>query len=105
MMKSSLLRIHISFDGWTTPNYTLIIGVYAHFLASNLTLKHPLLGLKFIKGRHTREGLVEVITQIKEDYEIKDSQLGVYITDNASLYTTYIAYLVSKFYPREDTTA
>jgi hypothetical protein len=59
-----------------------ILRVYAHFLTLSLQLKHALLSLKFIKGSHTREAIIEIIIALINEFEI-DIKLGVFVTDNA----------------------
>ena len=51
-LNASLSRIHFSFDIWTSPAYTAIVGICAHFLTLNLTLKNAFLDLKEIEGAH-----------------------------------------------------
>jgi hypothetical protein len=94
-------RIHISFDIWTAPNHTPIIGICAHFLTPTLELKHPLIGLKFIKGHHTGPGMADTMAAVIDDFEILPHQLGVYVADNAGNCTTTIRSLVEHYHPEE----
>ena len=94
-------RIHISFDIWTAPNHTPIVGICAHFLTQTLELKHPLIGLKHIKGHHTGLGIADIVATVIDDFEILPHQLGVYVADNAGNYTTTIRSLVEHYHPDE----
>ena len=93
-------KVHLSFDAWTSPSSAPLIGICAHFLGSDLTLKNALLGLKWIEGSHTGETLGRLIGDVVEDMEIVD-KLGVCVADNASNMDLAIESLVNRFYPEE----
>ena len=101
MVAQALSRIHISFDIWTLPSALLILGICAHFLSSDLQLKHPLLGLKYLEGSHTGEAIAEVLRRIMEEYEVVD-KWGVMVADNATNCDSACAALVQQLRPEED---
>lgn len=92
--------IHLSFDAWTSPSSAPLIGICAHFLGGDLSLKNALLGLKWIEGAHTGESLGQLIAEVVEDFDFV-RKLGVCVADNASNMDSAITYLVSRFYPEE----
>jgi hypothetical protein len=72
-IKSAKSKIHLSFDVWTAPNGTPILGVAAHFLTSELTLKHPLLALEVFTESHTAEKMAEVLRKVMLEWELDAS--------------------------------
>lgn len=95
-LQLSLSRIHFSFDIWTSPACTAILGVCAHFLAPNLHLKHALIGLKEVEGAHQGETIAELVEDLIRWFEAEQN-LGVFIGDNASNVDTAIKALVRRF--------
>ena len=97
-------RVHISFDMWTAPMGTPILGICAHFLNNAYELVHPLLALRFLAGHHTGLVMAEVIEAVMYEFGIVD-KWGVCVADNADNNDTCVAALVNKLRPGEDTTA
>ena len=97
-------RIHISFDMWTSPPGTPILGICGHFLDHNLRLIHPLLALRYLRGHHTGAAMAEVIEAVMNEYGIAD-KWGVCVADNADNCDTCIAALVNSLRPGEELTA
>ena len=59
------------------------MGVIIYFIAENGELRQPVLGLKEVKDKHTREHLAIKIIEVVETYRIA-SKLGYFMIDNAS---------------------
>ena len=97
VLTKSRSKIHISFDIWTSPNRTPVLGVCAHFLSPSLELKHPLLTLRFIGGRHIGLGIADVITEVIDKYKILPYSLRVYVSDNIGNYTVVIRSLIEYY--------
>ena len=95
-LQLSLSRIHFSFDIWTSSACTAIIGICAHFLASDLHLKHALIGLKEIEGAHQGETIAKLVGDLIQWFEVEQN-LGVFIGDNASNVDTATTALVRRF--------
>jgi len=100
ILQSTLSKIHISFDVWTAPNGTPILGICGHFLDTSLKLRHPLLALRVLSGRHTGEALAEILAGILKDFEIVD-KWGVTVSDNTTTNDTCVRTLVAEFHPTE----
>ena len=95
-LQQSLSRIHFSFDIWTSPACTAILGICAHFLAPNLHLKHALIDLKAIEGAHQGETIAELVGDLIQWFELEQI-LGVFIGDNAGNVDTAVKALVRRF--------
>lgn len=104
LMAQAKSRIHISFDIWSTPSGTPILGICGHFLDSSLQLRHPLLALRFLPGSHTGVAMAEIIQAVMENFGIVD-KWGVCVSDNAENNDTTCKALVEALRPNESTTA
>lgn len=82
-LASSRSRIHISFDVWTSPACSPILGICGHFLGIDLQLKQALLGVKELEGVHSGENIAEVVCQVIQEWKIQGN-VGVFIGDNAT---------------------
>lgn len=82
-LKEAASSISISFDVWTSPSMTPILGIYSHFITSKGVRRRVLLGLKEIQGRHTAKTLALVLEATLIEYGIKH-RLGYTMSDNAS---------------------
>jgi hypothetical protein len=78
------LKIHISFDLWTSPNIHVIIVVVAHFLSPELQLRHVLLAIREIEGSHSGENIAKSLVTVITDYKIS-TRIRVFVSDNVSL--------------------
>ena len=92
-LAQSRSRVYISFNIWTSISQLLILGIYAHFLALDLTLQHSLLALRVLPEDHSGEGMAEVIKKVMLEYKIV-GKWGVYISNNASANDSCCAALV-----------
>jgi hypothetical protein len=75
------LRIHISFDLWSSPNGYAICAICSHFVGQSNCNRSVLLGMKRILGAHSGENIAEVILPVLQDFEIT-SNIGVFVADN-----------------------
>ena len=59
---TALTQIHISFDCWTSPHYTMSgIGIVGHFTTRQGSRLNLVLALKEIQGSHTGSALAEIV--------------------------------------------
>jgi hypothetical protein len=80
-LQSSLSRIHISLDIWTSPNKILFLGICAHFIECETEkLFKALLGLCPV-GSHGAKDQFDVLIPLLEDYGIT-RKLGCIMGDN-----------------------
>jgi hypothetical protein len=94
-LQSSLSKIHISLDIWTSPNRLLFLAVCAHFVEpESKKLAKALLQLRSVPS-HSAKDQLDALREILEGYQIAQN-LGVIIGDNVSA-NDKLARLISKF--------
>jgi hypothetical protein len=76
-------RIHVSFDGWSSPNRLAIIRVVVYYLDKDLVNRSYLINMRRINGAHTGENIAEAVMPILLEMGIL-SKLGYFIADNDS---------------------
>ena len=116
-IKRAKSQTHISFDIWTSPARTPILGICGHYLDQDMEMKHPLLALRHLPERHTGPLMAEVILKVLKEYEIVvgrvsiekevstikyDSKLGAFVADNADNNNTCVRALNQELHPDED---
>jgi hypothetical protein len=75
------LRIHISFDLWTSPNHRAFVGIVAHWLDEDLKKQDTLIGLRRVRGSHTGENIAEAVIPLLQMYDL-GPKLGYFVGDN-----------------------
>lgn len=91
---TSLSKIHISFDLWSSPNGYALLAVVAHFLNTEYKVVAILLSLRQLNGAHSGENIAEILQEVLDDYSIVEN-LGVFVCDNASNNDTAIAAILN----------
>jgi hypothetical protein len=90
--------LHISFDGWQTPNGKLALtGIYTHHLDEKGHVVDYMLALPAQLGQHSGINYAEVIGNVLDTFKITKERLGYFVTDNASTNDTCLDYLGAKF--------
>ena len=96
---SALSRIHLSFDLWTSPNNIAFLGVNAHFINKNFTSQNRLIGLRRQRGVHSGENIAANLEALLKSWGLS-SQVGVFVTDNASNNDKCLEFLYPKLNDR-----
>ena len=52
-VQSAYSKIHFTVDLWTSPNTKALMGLIAHYIAKNGTLRQLVLSLRELQGQHT----------------------------------------------------
>ena len=76
-------RVSISFDAWKSDNELDLLGVIAHYIDADYTIKNVLLALRNTYGCHTGDELAHHLLNVIRDYRIS-TKLAYFIADNAS---------------------
>jgi hypothetical protein len=82
-------HIHISFDGWTSPNHKSFLGIVAHWTDEEYNICSALIGLKEVQTTHEGTNLAEIVMNVFQQYGIVD-KIGYFMCDNASNMNTAI---------------
>jgi hypothetical protein len=91
-------RIHVSFDGWTSPNGLALVGVIVHYLDKDLVNRSYLIGMRRISGAHTGENIAEAVMPVLLEMGILP-KLGYFIADNDGRNDTCIRAILRKHRP------
>lgn len=104
VLKKSASKIHVSFDGWSSPNGYAVLAVVAHFIILGPDLKYRnqavLLALKRMKNRHTAVEISKVLIDVIMDYGFAEI-LGVFMADNPDTNDNAIAMCLKVIEPTE----
>jgi hypothetical protein len=82
-MHTSLSDVSLSFDGWSSPNGLSLLGVVAHWIDKDCTLRSALIGLPQLEGQHSVEKIAKVVSALIHDYGIQ-RKIGAFMLDNAA---------------------
>lgn len=83
LLKTSISRIHVSCDGWTSGNSgTAYLGITARF-ATRKGRQQLVLAMKELHGAHSGFNMAEVMLEVIEDFRIEKT-LGFCNADNAA---------------------
>jgi hypothetical protein len=88
-------RIHVSFDGWSSPNELAIIKVIIYYLDKDLVNRSYLISMRRINGAYTGENIAEAVMPILLEMRIL-LKLGYFIADNDSRNDTCIRAILRK---------
>jgi hypothetical protein len=89
-------RISISFDSWTAPNDTMLLGIVGHWIDKSNQLRHALLALTPLEGHSGEEDLAPALQQCIDYYSISN-QLGAFQMDNAENNDTCLRSLAARY--------
>lgn len=80
---SSLDYISITCDAWTSPKMVPMLGITAHWMKEDFTMKSVVLSLKEIDGNHTGQNLAAHVKHSLDQFNISE-KLYCITADNAS---------------------
>ena len=89
-LRDACSKIHLVFDGWTSPNGYGLLGVQCRFLDRDYHLQAFLIGLRRITGEHSGSALAELLFTVTETYRCTES-IGFVVSDNASNMDTLVS--------------
>ena len=72
MLSNALSNIHLTCDMWTSHNYLGLLGVVAHFTDERSQLVSVTLALSEVQGIHSGENQAQVVTDILNDFQIRN---------------------------------
>lgn len=106
-LQSSISKVHLAVDVWSSPNRHLLLGICAHFVAERGTdTSRLLIGLRTIPS-HAGEEQFTALKPVIEDFGIAQ-KIGSIISDNASTNDTLCSaisdYLEEKDVPWDENT-
>ena len=84
LLASSLSKIHLSFDNWSSGNHLAFTAVVAHFCSPAFSIESILIGFRELRGPHSGENIAEVVDKVLQDYDVTSDQIGCFVLDNAT---------------------
>ena len=69
ILQSATSLIHLTPDGWTSPNGLGILGIVAHFMSQDHGLQHLVRAVKELFGAHSGANMAAVTLSMLEEYE------------------------------------
>jgi len=96
-LSESMSRIHVSFDRWTTKGgKSGYLGIVAHYVDCQGTLKDLPIALPQLTGAHSGEAMAAVVIKIFKEFNVTVGKLGYFVLDNASNNNTTITTLAEE---------
>lgn len=92
-------RISVSFDLWTSPNSSAILGVVGMWIDATGKRRLTVLGMRRVYGEHSGENLGSVILEVLEEYGIGGDEIGYFMLDNASSNDTAVEFILKELCP------
>jgi hypothetical protein len=97
-LSSAVIKIHISFDGWTTKGGKRgFFGVVAHFADAAGIIQDLPIDLPELAGAHTGEAIAKAISMTLSAYGVTSNRVGYFVLDNAANNDTAIAALAREY--------
>lgn len=97
-MLEGLSDVHVSFDGWTSPNDYSIISVNAHFIDKQGKRRTERLAFRRILGEHTGDNIAAALLAVIREWSL-EGRVGCFIADNASNNDPAIDMVLKTLYP------
>jgi len=88
--------INISFDISTSANDLPLLAIVAHYITCGGVLKHLLIGLKHVTGKHDGEKIASHVSEVIKELGI-GNKLGFFMLDNATNNDTAIRALAIEY--------
>lgn len=89
ILRQAISSIHITCDGWTSPNNLGVLAVLAHFTDKRGVLQNLLLAMKELEGMHTGVNQGNEILGVLDSYQIRN-KLGYFVLDNVNSNDTLV---------------
>lgn len=83
-LRSSVTKINISFDLWTSNNKLSLLGPIAHFINDSGKHMTVLVAMPRQKGSHTGVNIADTVSEVLAEFGLHSTKLGNIVTDNAS---------------------
>lgn len=63
-MHTSLSDVSLSFNGWSSPNGLSLLGIVAHWIDKECTLRNALIGLPRLGGQHSGVKIAKAVSAL-----------------------------------------
>ncbi|KAI7947561.1 hypothetical protein MJO28_009469 [Puccinia striiformis f. sp. tritici] len=76
-------KISLTCDTWTSPSNDSVLGVTAHWIDLNFSLKSIILAARLVEGNHSGASLGNLLVEVLEDFNMSDKIFCI-TSENAS---------------------
>ena len=90
-------QIHISVDGWVSPNNIALLGIVAYFFNEVDQVQTLPIGLSRFTGSHSAENVASIASRVLYWYGIA-TKTGYYVLDNIAVNDCVVAILLEERY-------
>jgi hypothetical protein len=97
-LQSVVSNIHLSFDGWTSPNNYSILSVFAHFINSGGVRRIRLLAFRRTYGAKSATNEATVLIEVISECNIQD-RIGYFMCDNIGTNDALMDLILKELYP------
>jgi hypothetical protein len=97
-LQRAVSNIHLSFDGWTSPNNYSILSVFAHFIDSGGVRRTRLLAFRRTYGAKSAENEAAALLKVIKEYNI-EQRLDYFTCDNISTNDALIDLILLELHP------
>ena len=70
-MLSSVRRVSLTIDGWTTDNHISLLGITVHWINNEWMLRERVLALEKLEGEHSGEYLAKVLRTVLKEFSLE----------------------------------
>ena len=70
-MLSSMRRVSLTIDGWTTDNHISLLGITVHWINNEWMLRERVLALEKLEGEHSGEYLTKVLRTVLKEFSLE----------------------------------
>ena len=74
-MLSSVQRVSLTIDGWTTDNHISLLGITVHWINNEWMLRERVLALENLEGEHSGEYLAKVLRTVLKEFSLEKVQI------------------------------
>jgi hypothetical protein len=97
-LQSAVSNIHLSFDGWTSPNNYSILSVFAHFINSGGVRRIHLLAFRRTYGAKSATNEATALIEVISEYNIQD-RIRYFMCDNIGTNDALMDLILKELHP------
>ncbi|SMR56166.1 unnamed protein product [Zymoseptoria tritici ST99CH_3D1] len=97
-LRDAVSSVHLSFDGWTSPNNYSILSVFAHFVDKDGIRRQRLLAFRRTYGAKSALNEAAALMEVIKEYSL-ERKLGYFMCDNIGTNDALVDLILKELYP------